>query len=160
MKTDEARLAAFAQGKALATQQLQASENAFRQTLEAPESAATDEARQEARRQHASSQLSVTLTGEGVAFVRASEQLLTERLSLHRLREELSRRQLAMVLKDLRLTEPEVQGRLDVLARERETVNADLTRISDAESTAGQQLEDLAQRVEARRQQGGTWPHC
>ena len=137
MKTDEARLAAFAHGKTLATQQLEASERAFRQTREDLEPAATEEAKREARRQHALNQLSVTVTGEGVVLVRSSEQLLREqllreRLGLHELREELSRRQLAVALGNLRLTEPEVQGRLDALTRELQAVDADLTRISDA----------------------------
>jgi small-conductance mechanosensitive channel len=158
MKTDEMRLASFAHGKTLAMEQLESAEKTFRQTLEALEAARTDEAKQKARRKHALSQLTLNVSGEGVAFVRASEQMLTEKLGLHRLHGEFLRRKLTVALQDVRLTQEEVQAKLDTLGKELAVVSENLSKISTSEARASQQFEEVRERFEGQKQRGDIDP--
>ncbi len=156
--TDEMRQASFAHGKTLATNELASAEKTFRQTLEALESARTDEAKQQARRQHALSQLSLSVSGEGLAFVRSSERLLEEKLSLHRLREEFARKKLTEALKDIRLTEEGVQARIKTLAKELEVASETLARINTEETTASQRLGKVREHLDGQKETGGIDP--
>ncbi len=90
-KTDELRQSSFVYAKARVVGQLASEQKAFRQALEALESAGTDEAKQDARRKHALRQSALSLSAEGVAFVQSSEQALSEKLALDGLREEFIR---------------------------------------------------------------------
>lgn len=159
IKTDEARLASFAQGKALARSQLERAERVFRQTLEDLESAATDEAKQQARRRQAFSQLSLTVAGESLAFVRAREQTVTDRLGLRRVREGFLRRQLDVALQAVHLTEKALQGKVDALAKQLDAANEYLTKTNAAEEVASQQLAALRLRVETGEETGDVDPH-
>ncbi len=158
IETDEMRLAASTHGKTLMSAELDSDEKRFRQTLETLEGAETDAARQAARRDHALSELALSLSSESVAFLRAGEQLVKERLALHRLRAERSRSQLAQALKDLRLTPEDVQTRTAILDRELAAARKTRAKIARAEDAASDQLAELHERIDTQEQQGKVEP--
>jgi potassium-dependent mechanosensitive channel len=153
IKTEELRLASFARGKALVTDEFAQAEKTFRKTLEALEETGNDSARQKARRQHALSKLALQANGETVAFVRASEQLIKEKLGLNGLREEFSRRKLKAALQDVRLTREELQERIDGLEKELAEVNTSLAQNNSAETDALQLLEVTQERLAVGRKE-------
>lgn len=139
-QSDELRLASFVHGKELADGEFAAAEKAYRKTLETLEAARNDAVRQSARRQHDLSQLALRVGGEGVAFVRDSEQLYKEKLALSSLHEGFLRRKLSLALRDLVLTQGEVQARLDSLRQELNAANQNLEHNTRAESALRQVL--------------------
>ena len=158
IKVDELRLASFTQGQALAEDELASAEKTFRQTLEALESARTDEAKAKARRQHELSQLALQLSGESVAFVRSSEQLFGEKLALNRLRAELARNKLKPALQDVRLASDEVQARIGALGKELTGASAILAKLNASETAASQRLEKLREPLDAQKANGDVDP--
>ncbi|WP_295451801.1 mechanosensitive ion channel domain-containing protein [uncultured Thiodictyon sp.] len=157
-QTDELRRSSFAYAQARTVAQLASDQKAFRQTLEALESAGTDEVKQDARKKHALRQIALSLSAEGVAFVQSSEQALTEKLGLDRLREEFIRKKLTVALPQVQLTPGEVQTKLDALGQELRGVNDDLTKTSAAEALASRQLESVRARLEGQKETGGVDP--
>jgi potassium efflux system protein len=145
---DALRLASFTQGIPLVTEQLDRTEQAFRRTLEALESTSAAPATQSARRDHALNELSVAVVGEGLAFVRAGEQSVKERLALERLRQEFTRRQFDLVLKDLRLTPEETHSRQAALDQALKAAERLLTGTERAEASAADLLAELRKRAE------------
>ena len=158
IKTDTLRLNSFTHGQQLAQDALTNAGKTARQTLETLESARTDEATAKARREHDLSQLALRVSGESLAFLRSSEQLLTETLALDRRRAELARTQLKRALQDVRWTSEDVQARIAALGEEASAASGILDQVNAAETAASQRLATLKARLDARSAHGDLDP--
>lgn len=154
IKTDEMRLTSFTHVSGLAIEAMETARKAFRKDLEALEAAITDEVKQIARERYTLSQLTLQVSEESVAFVRASNQMLQEKQGYNKFREELLQKKLMVALQNVQLAKEAFQVKNVGLQKELTTVEKELETIIVSQTAASQQLEKVQQRIQEKQKQG------
>ena len=147
--SDQTRLLATDHGNTLAGDELERSKKTFRQTLEAMEAAITDDEKVKARKQHGESQLTLEVSEEGLDFLRASKQLLEEKLGLNRLREDLLRKKLQTALETAFLSEEALQAKNHEVEKQLSTARTELEEVISSENALRGTLESLQASLDA-----------
>ena len=149
--TDKTRLAAFAHGETLVSEELEQAKKNFRQSLEVLEAALGADDKLKARNQHAKNQLHLQASEEGADFIRASKLYLEEKLSLNRLNEDLWRKKLQAVLPNVQISETVFAERDQTLRDLAERAQIDLKANNAMEIATRQRLAEILQESAANR---------
>lgn len=144
--TDQVRMRATDHGSTLATDDLERAKKIYRQALEAMEATNSDEEKIKARKRHAESQLTLEVSEEGRDFLRASKQLLEEKLGLNHLREDLLRKKLHVALQTVSLSEEALAERNLNLQRQLSLSTVDLEK----SLAYSQSLRELVEHLQSR----------